>query len=81
RFKYVDHPPYSPDLNPIENCWAYLRKQIWKLPKRATNDKQLFEVAQKLWKEMPQEVLDNSIDSMMKRLKDVRRNNGGSTNY
>ncbi len=23
-------PPYSPDLNPIENCWAVIKKRIKK---------------------------------------------------
>ncbi|EDN05333.1 predicted protein [Histoplasma mississippiense (nom. inval.)] len=24
-------PPYSPDLNPIENLWALLKQEIYKL--------------------------------------------------
>ena len=26
--KVIDWPPYSPDLNPIENIWAFMRKKI-----------------------------------------------------
>ena len=24
----IDWPPYSPDLNPIENIWAFMKKQL-----------------------------------------------------
>lgn len=27
----VDRPPYSPNLNPIENAWAELKDRIYKL--------------------------------------------------
>ena len=28
--KVIDFPPYSPDLNPIENIWGKIKKQIMK---------------------------------------------------
>ena len=27
----MDWPPYSPDLNPIENLWAIMKAEIYKL--------------------------------------------------
>lgn len=29
--KVMNWPPYSPDLNPIENLWALLKAEIYKL--------------------------------------------------
>ena len=28
--KVIDFPPYSPDLNPIENIWVKSRSRLWK---------------------------------------------------
>jgi transposase len=29
-FTIMNWPPYSPDLNPVENLWALLKKEIYK---------------------------------------------------
>ena len=59
-------PPYSPDLTPIENIWAWLDKEIAKsapdtLPKlrKATYD---------AWDALPQELVDNYVRSFKRRL-------------
>ena len=38
-------PPYSPDLNPIENCWANLKAKIRKFAHKFTNFSQLLDYA------------------------------------
>ena len=30
KIKVIDFPPYSPDLNPIENIWGKIKKEIVK---------------------------------------------------
>lgn len=81
RFFYLPHPPSSPDLNPIENCWAWMKAKMAMRPRRPTTAEELFEVAQEVWNGMPQSVIDNCIDSMERRLRDVRRNAGSVTKY
>ena len=41
-------PPYSPELNGIENLWHYLRSHCWSNRTYANYDK-LFEVAESSW--------------------------------
>lgn len=81
RFKYLDHPPSSPDLNPIEHCWAYIKRKYAKLPRRPTTLDGLFEVMSCLWDEMPQGYVDACIDSMPRRLKEVKKRRGYPTRY
>ena len=41
-------PPYSPELNGIENLWHYLRSHFWSNRTYADDD-DLFEVAESTW--------------------------------
>lgn len=70
-FAYLDHPPSSPDLNPIENVWANLKILVAARHPRTTTADELFQVAQEEWDAMPQYVIDHSVDSMTRRLRDV----------
>ncbi|KAK4684797.1 hypothetical protein P7C73_g5369, partial [Tremellales sp. Uapishka_1] len=81
KFIYLKHPPSSPDLNPIENCWAYLKRQLASLPNRPTTPDAMFEAARTLWKEVPQQVIDRTVDSMERRLAAVRKLRGFVTKY
>ena len=75
-FTYLNHPPYSPDLNPIENLWAMLKSRLHKLERKPTNEEELFETLQELWWGIEQEKIDAVIDSMPRRLAAVRRVRG-----
>ena len=42
-------PPYSPELNPVENLWHYLRSHYWSNRKYETVD-ELFDAAETAWR-------------------------------
>lgn len=42
-------PPYSPELNPVENLWHYLRSHYWSNRKYDTVDA-LFSAAETAWR-------------------------------
>jgi transposase len=78
---YVDHPPNSPDLNPIENLWSILKRTIAKLDHKPTNTEQLFIELETAWWNIPQGYIDKMVDSMEKRLETVRKKAGLSTKW
>ena len=42
-------PPYSPELNPVENLWHYLRSHHWSNRRYDTID-ELFDAAEHAWR-------------------------------
>ncbi len=84
----VDWPPYSPDLNPIENLWKLLKERIYErypelsvAPKNNTSLQRLCEAATEIWEEMADELLEKLIESMPRRLTAVEAANGWYTKY
>ena len=44
----ISLPPYSPELNPIDNLWHHLRRHYWSNRIKADYD-DLFDVAEQTW--------------------------------
>jgi hypothetical protein len=70
----VDWPPYSPDLNPIENLWALFKKKIYKIyPELLQADDthetlgKLISATQEVWGELADELLATLSDTMSNR--------------
>lgn len=76
----LDTPAQSPDLNPIENIWALLKKNVAK--RHPKNRTELKTIIQEEWTKIPNDYdMKNLIFSMKRRLQAVIDANGGHTKY
>ena len=74
-----DRPSNSPDLNPIENLWAVMKKRL--LKKRFTNSNDLKEGILEVWDTFDPDFLQPFCLSMDKRIQLCVKGNGKKINY
>lgn len=72
-------PPNSPDMNPIENLWAIMKRRVEEL--NPTNINELIEIIIDVWNNVSVNEIHNLIDSMNSRLQLVVANGGGRNGY
>lgn len=75
----LEWPPYSPDLNPIENLWAHVKRRV-----EAKNSKTLDELRRALeaeWRATEASFCRKLVYSMTDRCRLVRENSGWFTPY
>lgn len=74
-------PPYSPDLNPIENVWGELFRRVYK---KNSFFKSIDDLKNSLtfeWENLEKKYLENLINSMESRLIQVIKRDGDFTDY
>jgi len=72
-------PPQSPDLSIIENLWNYLDLKLEKSDRKSFHSFKTALFAK--WKNIPQELIENLIKGIPKRLEDVIKAKGGPTSH
>jgi hypothetical protein len=84
----MDFPQYSPDLNPIEHLWHALKQMIYKLhPEIEQMGKSeaaldaFIQAAEDAWHALPQELMQQLVDSMERRIRAVIKAKGWQTKY
>lgn len=75
----IDFPPYSPDLNPIENLWANLARRVEEF--QCDSMEELQDIVAEQWKETDKEYLRTLARSMPERCQAVIDAHGDHTKY
>jgi transposase/uncharacterized coiled-coil protein SlyX len=75
----IDFPPYSPDLNPIENLWADLARRVEQY--QAETMEELQDIVVEEWKKTKKTFLRKLARSMPKRCQAVFEAQGDHTKY
>lgn len=70
----IGWPPYSPDLNPIEELWAELDRRISNLHPQTAQ--QLEEATRAAWASIPQSMIDNYVLSFEAKCRKCVKNRG-----
>lgn len=77
----LDHPPNSPDLNPMENVWAALVRMVYANGQQYTSIAELRASIKQKWTLIDQKYIQNLILSMKDRIKETLMKKGDFTKY
>ena len=80
RLNVLPWPSQSPDLNPIESVWAYIKKNLKNRTKPSNLD-ELFQRVLEEWEGTPARILANMVESMPDRVAAVLKSRGGHSKY
>jgi transposase/RNAse (barnase) inhibitor barstar len=77
----LEWPANSPDINPIENLWSYLKRELDLYKEAPRTLDELWERVQEVWTNIPISYIQKLYESMPRRMEEVVRNRGGCTKY
>ena len=89
EIKTMTWPPQSPDLNPIENLWAFLKHRLYKGSPHLylvqggaeRTKKPIFEALLQAWETIEEDYLGKLLESMPRSMEAVIKAKGGQTRF
>lgn len=81
QIKVLKWPAQSPDLNPIENLWHIMKRQLYGYAEQAKTKDELWERCKDVWQSISVETCKNLSESMPRRIEAVIKSKGGHTKY
>jgi len=81
RLAVITWPSQSPDLNPIENLWDYIKGKISRRKRKPCSLTELFQFIQEEWNKIDDNYIQSLIQSMPTRIAEVIKARGGHTSY
>jgi hypothetical protein len=79
--EFLDWPPYSPDLNPIENIWAWIKYKLYSEYGLLNSKDEIIEAVQAIWDQIDDDMIKRFCQHYEKRLHAVVASNGLQTKY
>jgi transposase len=80
--QWIEWPAFSPDLNPIENVWNWMKEWIWNhYPEDKMSYEKLRKAVMEAWEAVPDDYLQNLVKSIKERCQAVIAANGMHTKY
>ena len=58
----MPHPSTSPDMNPIEKCWRWIKQRLHRRQHQLTNEEEMRAAVTEEWDAIPQEWINSLID-------------------
>jgi transposase len=81
KLEVLPHPAQSPDMNPIEHVWKYLKVKINERPEVPKNVDELWEALLEEWGKIDVEFINTLAMSMPDHVQAVYGAKGGHTKY
>jgi transposase len=78
---FIDWPPYSPDLNPIENIWHWMKHVLESEYPVCNSAEEIESRFFEIWQRITPEMCANYCEHYERRLEAVIEAKGGYTNY
>ncbi len=81
RIKVLEWPANSPDLNPIEHLWAYIKYRLGQYQESPSTLQELWKRVQDIWVDVPIDYIHQLYESMPRRMRELHDNRGKHTMY